>query len=166
MENGQPYRTEGLLAQRAAQRRTLRKAIPDWIMDAHRYGPAASVTVNGTSDPPYVESLVRRLAEDSLKELAELTETWETETAAIELALFFRRENGNDPNVELQKAEGALMNDVAASLEGLTPRTASRIEERHQAPLARAIRLLSWADDLAEDGYVDPRIAQNRPPSA
>jgi hypothetical protein len=160
MKEGHPYLTAALDAKRADQRLKLR-CIPSWVFTAGKYAPGPRVTINGASDNAYVETLVRRLADEHLEALSGVFPQWEEETADEQLGSFFRDfVNADGVPRQLEAAAHSLFDEIGNRLNAVTtPRT---IADEFRAPLARTILLLSWADDLADDGYIDARFAAQR----
>jgi hypothetical protein len=162
MLEGHPYLTKELDQKRVQQRRILR-SIPDWILDARRYGPYPTVMLEG-ADRPFVESLLRELADQPLADLSTALSAWKAETETARIAWFVARETADgvgNPNLEQQRIDLIVAaNNFRQGAEG--PRS---LDEAFSKPLAQSILLLAWADELADDGYTDPRLADLHPPS-
>lgn len=156
---GDPFETEALDELRAKQRRDLR-LVPDWLFEL--YGPSPSQTIDaiGIAPPGLVEHEVRRLAEDAQAELKGLPAQMAKDTlAAVRWAAV--------------QSWGA---GVTVSGAGIVPGYvfSQKITELHHemsqarigdqpnveiaAALTRYVHLLVWADQLAGDGYMDPRF--------
>jgi len=158
MQRGHPFWTRALDEKRAEQRRKLR-AIPAGLFKPSDYLPGPTVTINGVADNSFVETQVRRQADAELNSLEPLLSEWEIETAEDALAWFLRNNVENAPR-NVQRHADALLAEVANRLP--IAREPRELDAKYAAPLARAILLLTWADDLADDGYLDPRIAEYR----
>ncbi|HXN61869.1 MAG TPA: hypothetical protein VN886_15590 [Acidimicrobiales bacterium] len=161
MQRGHPFWTRALDDKRAEQRRKLR-AIPSWLFEPSHYAPGPTVTINGVADNAFVETQVRRQADAELNLLAPLLSEWEIATAEDALGWFVR----NNVDKATRNVQGHA-NDLLAEVEDRLPVAGEprKLDPKYAAPLARAILLLAWADDLSDDGYLDPRIAEHREPT-
>lgn len=158
MKVGHPYLTDTLDRKRLEQRRLLR-SMPDWFFDPTRLAPKEWTSAEiRQSDRPYVETLLRRLT-DELAEDAPLTELrgrWVADMDADRLAEFILHDTVRPPG-NLQDAWDGLIR--------MTSDRTRLVEIKRELDLkflpvvAKLILLLTWADALADDGYVDPRVA-------
>ena len=147
MADTHPYR-DGLLDEaRARQRRNLR-AIPDDLLARWR-PPSSDVSPPTGSDARSVEIALRRAADDVTPPLAPflagLTDLAyaQTATASIE---------SRQPEVSFQQFLATLAQTRIRALDEL-----ARIRLQDGAG-GRWVHLVVWADELAEDGYHDPRL--------
>lgn len=151
--NGHPYDTEELAAQRAAQRRLLR-SVPDWLLRENRY--RITETTYRFPDAAYVETLVRREAQPIIDSLAKLTAGWTYNTNTMRLWEFLSLEADKDPGAGLAPALQNLQ--IQLGERGRKINQSATLDEKYQTPVLLLIYLLCLADQLADDGYRDPRL--------
>jgi len=143
-----PYR-DGLLDEaRARQRRTLR-AIPDDILAGWR-PPSGDVSFPAGLDARSMEIAVRRAADDLTPPLAiflaGLTDLAYAETATAII-------QSRQPGVSFQQFLDTLAQTRVRALDELER---IRLED---GVGDRWVHLVVWADEFAQDGYRDPRLA-------
>lgn len=158
MRDGHPYLTEVLDHKRAEQRRKLR-SIPDWLVE--KVDPSAweirDDALKGR-DAPYAEVLVRRAADEQLADLEVLLSAWVVETDADRLMGFVQSDVTKDSHANFPTQAKA---DILRITKARRPASIVQDElpEEHKGPLAKALVLLAWADELAGD-YIDPRLSR------
>ncbi len=158
MQRGHPYLTRELDEQRAEQRRALR-SIPDWLVDPSRYGPQARVKKVDDSDRALLETLVRRLAAEEIEALQPQLDTWRTELESDRLADFIT--NGTLERDRRQHGVVDARADLCKTINDRRPVRSrpAALPDELGTPMARCVTLLALAEELADDDYVDQRLA-------
>lgn len=155
MKPGDPFETKALDELRSEQRRALRM-VPDWLVKKH--APPQSVSVP-LSFAGLLETGLRTEAAAAREQLGDLPDQFENSTGT-EVLVQFVREHGTGVRVA---APGFALSRVFS-------RTITELEEgvshrefdlplEEVVSLTRYLHLLVWADDVAGDGYRDPRLA-------
>lgn len=162
MRPGDPFETEALDELRAKQRRGLR-LVPDWFLEL--YGPSPSQTIDAIdiAPPGLVEQELRGLAEEARAELGDLAAQMEKHTAA-EVRRAAVQSWGADVTVSgASIVPGLVFSQKITELHHETSqaRIGEQPDVKVAAALTRYVHLLVWADELASDGYRDPRL-ENR----
>lgn len=147
--DGHPWLTDELDNTRAQQRRTLR-GVPDWLLGQWKFRPAPQPV-----DSAFTEVLVRHhitemlAANDGLRAELESMATW---TRVFTLSRFIGDSEASQPGSALVNVAGQLTAGEREAHYGQVPNELS--------PQVHAlVYLLLWADELAEDEYLDPRIS-------
>ena len=157
MREGHPYLTDQLDSKRVEQRRLLR-SIPDYLLSLDNIGPSGQA-VEAILDRPYVEGIVREKAQSLLDaRTRDQFDQWDSAAAEERFVQFLQYEVVRRPGSRIDyvwpDAVRAVAPDSLAVLHN--PR---EIDENVVARLRPLILLLVLADDIADDGYVDPRLA-------
>jgi hypothetical protein len=147
---GDPIDTKALDEQRARQRFELR-SVPDWVM--RRLAPKARDRP-AKGDPGITELELRRLADDVTTKLGDVPARFEAHTRldAVVTYLGDRRVDAHDTNV---RAFEGLVDDLYEQRRNVIM---GDIRDIDTALLVQYIHLRAYADELARDGYRDPRI--------
>ena len=161
MEPGTPFRTKALDEQRSEQRRALRM-VPEWLFE--KYAPQRSVS-DSFSSAGLLETELRREADRLRQGLGDLPERMEQETQA-EVVIDFLRSSDVRARIGTGTAPTRLFSQRITELGDVLSGVAVHTEpERANAvALMSYVHVLVWADDVAGDGYSDPRLA-DRPSS-
>lgn len=154
MRPGDPFATKEIDKQRARQRRALR-LIEEWIVEQVAAGSA--LDLSGHSEPGLLETELRALADKELEAIDAdlLGRMARAETADVVLPLLSDYDgltwsrHPNEFRPELQPLRDTYYQQ--------TKNRVGELPERSDE-LIRAVVLLIWADALADDGYVDPRV--------
>lgn len=161
MKAGDPFETKDLDELRARQRRSLRM-VPDWLFNI--YAPSDGPSAVPPDVIALLESELRSEAENARKELDDdLLTRMEEHTRKEMLVDFMSR---HDTAVRLESAFRAMPSRIFGVRVTELRAEFSRVaihegpEPEAAASLARYVRLLAWADDLADDGYRDPRLPE------
>lgn len=160
MKPGDPFETEALDELRSKQRRDLR-LVPDWFLEL--YGPSPSQTIDAIdiAPPGLVEHELRGLAEEARAELGDLPARMEQDTLAT-VRWTAVRDWGAEVTVTGRRiVRGYVFGQKSTELhQDVLRATLNEEPEPHlAAALTRYVHLLVWADELASDGYMDPRLA-------
>jgi hypothetical protein len=150
---GHPFLTPELDELRSLQRRQLRD-VPMSLLERYHL---ADLPAAGSVDA-FTETALRLLADQEARNMVELLESFELH-AIVECQLSFlsaRDEAGDGRTEDFAIAMVDLASRLAASQTALFSASA---DEDRAARLERFVKLLLWADQLADDGYVDPRVA-------
>jgi hypothetical protein len=151
MKHGDPFLTKELDLQRAGQRKTLRlipePLIPGYVVQAIR--------IPDDLDRGFAETVLRDRADVELETLGTalvtITGSEEAETLRTLLERFNRYPfQGQDPFREVRNETNRLAQ----------PRSLPNWPGGNDADwaLVRLVHLLTWADDIADDGYSDKRV--------
>ncbi len=162
MRSGDPFETKALDELRSKQRRLLRM-VPDWLFEI--YAPSEKIVGSSVSAP--LEEELRSEADAAWEKLdVDFTKRMKEARCTEILADFLSQQDKS--GVQIGSAGRTFPSNIferrVAELRAQSTRAAIHDEpERDLAvPLARYVRLLIWADDLASDGYRDPRLAEDR----
>jgi hypothetical protein len=147
---GDPFRTQELDELRSHQRRHLRY-IPSALLERYHLDalPAA-----GPSEA-FDETALRLLAEQEARNMVELLESFETH-ATIGRQLEFLHDHSDGGDLE---DFGGVLVDLASLLVASQTSLFTTNNDDRAARLERFVKLAVWADQLADDGYRDPRLA-------
>ncbi len=158
MKPGHPFETKGLDELRSQQRRALR-LVPDWYVEL--YAPKQPVE-RPSGDTGLLENEVRACANEVQKELTDLPGHWEKRVPQ-EVLFKFLQDNGTEIVLSQRGRVAAyVFTDIVESMRRPVQeaRVVGEPTAEVAAPLMRYLHLLAWADDLADDGYRDPRLPQ------
>lgn len=158
MKPGHPFETKARDELRAQQRLALR-LVPDWLVEL--YAPTRPVG-RPSGDTGLLENELRALADDVEAELNDLPQRWE-ERVRQEVLFKFLQDNGTEIVLSQRgRITAYVFNHIIESMRRPV-HDAEMVGEpaaEVAAPLMRYLHLLVWADDLADDGYRDPRLPQ------
>ena len=161
MKPGHPFETEALDKLRSQQRRALRM-VSDWLFED--FAPTEGVSADSPEVVGLLEHELRTEAEKTHKELDEGLLSRMEDHTRMEVLLGFLSQHDTAVKIETQSRampSHVFRNRVAELREHASGIAIYEHPERHEtALLARYVRLLVWADDLADDGYRDPRLPQ------
>jgi hypothetical protein len=149
---GDPFRTPEFDELRALQRRQLRY-VPVSLLERYQLD-----ALPGAGEPDgFDEDVVRDLADQEARNLVELFENFEIHARVERQAAFLYERSGSEAGIDdFQATLVDLATLLAATQTSLF--TAS-IDDDRAARLERFVKLVIWADELADDGYVDDRLA-------
>jgi len=110
------------------------------------------------TEHPHLETLVRDLAEETAEagDLKMLLDAWDRDTSAERLSSFVRRGTTDRPNVNLAGARQQLVD--LTTKRARAARTEPTVPADNFLAVEALVLLLTWADVLADDGYMDPRL--------
>jgi len=160
MKRGDPYLTRELNKQRARQRRDLR-LIPDSFF---RQGQCEVIPIDkAPPDAAFVEALVRREIDQVCEANADLLADICSSTEDRRLANFVMNEGSTgwtsySYSPVMSDAVRSLREAADIRLKGASAATVVPLEQLHQ--LAVLVALFGWAEQLADDGYEDHRLAE------
>ncbi len=149
MKLGDPFETEALDATRARQRRELR-LLPAWVVERVARG-MRSADVNDPFERGPLEELLRALAEPEREAARTTLDGLKQAAWSVRAANFIARRNAIE--AQWDTLTERLAGDVAGTKSDDGP-----IPVEHVGNIYRYIRLLVLADELADDGYRDPRL--------
>lgn len=158
MKPGHPYLTEELDDLRSAQRRLLARMPNRWINTAFPpfkkdYDPGA--VYDNLVDRHRLESDFRTLVQSQFADAVE----WLTERQTP-----FRPEDVQHfLDSRLQNFDGNANDLYEAAMQQRQAEAGDDQPVALQPKIHRVIGLLIWADELADDGYCDPRLADRQP---
>jgi hypothetical protein len=149
---GDPFRTQELDELRSHQRRHLRHVPPTLLERNHHPALRPAGRPDG-----FDETALRLLAEQEARNLVELLENFETH-ATIGRQLEFLHSHSDLGGLE---DFGPMLVDLASLLAASQTSLFSTNNDDRAARLERFVKLAVWADQLAEDGYRDPRLGDS-----
>jgi hypothetical protein len=160
LKAGDPFETKDLDELRTRQRHTLR-LIPDVLLE--NYAPKTPVQAT-SRDTGMLERELRAMA-DALQgeELTDLPERWGDRTRSAVVFEFMDRAAGQ---VTLQYPGRVQKHVFSDTVESMRRQVEDSVTTELAAEVAsvvmRFLHLLVWADNLAADGYRDPRLSELR----
>ncbi len=156
MKPGFAFLTKDLDRKRAEQREQLRKCHDWWLRDL---AISEFLPPDNEVDRAYLEVELRRLADEERTELSPLLEEMEVAESAFLVGKFLQKNEVSTKGMSRQA--GDPFGDRASELTTIyRTKSIGQLEEGDDRgnSLLRWIVLLLWADELADDGYRDPRF--------
>ena len=148
-----PFGTDDALASDRRRHRELLAAVPNWILDTMR-PPPLDDPFGASPRKGLWERRLRVIADKQLEPVMALLERAKAGAEVEEVeAILLQTTNGDDMLWVLDE----VMTDLRSQKSQYRiPREYN--DEDHGGAMRRAIALLAWADELANDGYRDPRF--------
>lgn len=157
MKPTDPFETEALSELRSEQRQALR-LIPDSYVEF--YAPKQPIE-RPSSDTALLETQLRAMADAvHQEELTDLPRQWGERTRREILFDFIERPAADVVLRQQGRVQHHVFSDVIHSMKLEVEDAVTTHELGHEvaASLMRYLHLLAWADNLAADGYHDPRL--------
>jgi hypothetical protein len=162
-----PFVTPELISQRSEQRRVLRRMPSKTVLAVHEWA-AKPPLVPDAADRPAVETELRRFAKDAISHLLPVLASFEVvEFSDVMSAYFVNLIRQRAADLELGPPHVAALKDKLVKVlfedaDAIRIRRESvqhvQLDEERAALLLRLTMLLLAADELADDGYRDPRL--------
>lgn len=153
--DGHPWLTEELDDLRRSQRVWLRSQ-PSWRVE-RVHVPRVSPD-DPSDDDGLLETMLRWKAAEKIESLPE---TFGDLGGAIAGQAYEWTRAVSDTRQPFEDPLRSIVNELLRASEELNNRD-STITDEQWRPTLDVVALLGWADDFAEDGYTDPRLAEGR----